>query len=132
MLGRPWINEEFADAIGVAHATLRKWLSGARRPKYTIAIEKGFFGSGSQWEAYRRQLRAAHEAARRSRTGAMSYGSYGEVMKWVGADAAESMRPLKYQSPTQLRGLISEGKSISLPVSQGMTADFQRLVRDLV
>jgi hypothetical protein len=73
ILGRPWTIEEFADEIGVPHDTLRRWLSGARRPKHTINIERGFFGNNEKFESCRRQLRAAHEASQ-SRSGRASYG----------------------------------------------------------
>ena len=68
-LGRPWTIEQFADEIGVSHDTLRKWLSGARRPKYTINIERRLFGDSKKFECYRRQLRAAHEASRSCSSG---------------------------------------------------------------
>jgi hypothetical protein len=123
ILGRPWTIKGFADEIGVPHDTFRRWLSGARCPKYTIRIELGFFGSGLQWEACRRQLRAAHEATQ----------SRSRPVRPVGADVVASMQPVKYQPLTQPRRLIfegiqsglaheSRGISISIPVGQGMTA----------
>jgi hypothetical protein len=64
--GVPWVIEDFADQVGQSVATIRAWLSGARRPKYTIRIEDVLFGRGN--DAYgneRAELRTAHEAVRR-------------------------------------------------------------------
>jgi hypothetical protein len=65
-LGASWVIEEFADKVGATQDTLRRWLSGARRPKYTVRIEETLFGDNSKYESYRRELRAAHEARRNS------------------------------------------------------------------
>ena len=65
ILGPRWTLKMFADTIGSPDDTLRKWLSGSRRPRDTTMVERALFGSGLQWEHLRRELRDAHEAARR-------------------------------------------------------------------
>jgi len=91
-LRRPWTNKEFAYASGVPVDTLRRWLSGARCPKYTIGIERALFGSSPNHEFFRRQLREAHAATR----GHPRLMHCDETIKTSSADIEVSILPLKY------------------------------------
>lgn len=79
--GRPWTIEDFAAKVGRPLATVRTWLSGARRPKYTGWIEDALFGSSDAYDSERIELRQAHEAAqRRSGSGKVIRASDADVI----------------------------------------------------
>jgi hypothetical protein len=63
VLGTPWTPVTFAEAVGASSDDIvRRWLSGARRPKNTINIERAFFGDNAAHAAgssERRTMQAA-------------------------------------------------------------------------
>jgi hypothetical protein len=130
VLGRRWSRAEFADALGVAEDTVRKWSAGRGRPREFFSIERVLFGANPEFEDWRAELRSAYDAD--TVPGDVLIGGnvkIGEVLGDTQIVTGDSNTVMVSSTPLITGNEFSVGRDLHFPIPEKVLSSEQALGR---